>query len=222
MTPSKSVRALCRRFVRDEGGVASIIGVMMMILGLGLTILVVDAGHLYLAKRRLQSAVDAAALAAAGDPANASALAAKILTRNGYDTTATVETGQYTADPSIALANRFVAGAMVLNAVRVTKTIPSPEFFAGVLGMDQTATVAATATAARIPGVAYAAGTGLASLNNGALNQMLGALLGTNLSLSLVNYNGLASTNVDALTFLDQLATKVGVTAGTYGDLANA
>src|ERR1700742_4431970 len=123
MTPSKSVRALCRRFVRDEGGVASIIGVMMMILGLGLTILVVDAGHLYLAKRRLQSAVDAAALAAAGDPANATALAAKLLALNGFDTTATVETGQYTADDSLAVNDRFASGASPLNAVRVTKTI---------------------------------------------------------------------------------------------------
>lgn len=215
---------LYRRFVTDERGVASIIGVMLMILGLGLAVTVIDVGHLYLAKRRLQAAVDAAALAGDGDPTNASALVAKILTRNGYDATATVETGQYTADPSVPETGRFVPGAAgVGNAVRVTKTISSPEFFAGVLGMDTSADIQATATAARFPAVSFSVGTGLASLDAGMLNQLLGALLGTKLSLSLVNYQALVGANVDALTFLNALATQVNLTAGsTYGDLANA
>ena len=220
MRLSFPVRRLYRRFVTDERGVASIVGVMLMILGLGLAIVVIDSGHLYLAKRRLQSAVDAAALAGAGDPSNATALVAKILTKNGYDTTATVESGQYTADPSLPVTGRFAVAATG-NAVRVTKTITSPEFFAGVFGMDSSADIQATATAARIPAVSFAAGTGLASLDGGTLNQVLGALLGTNLSLTLVNYNALASANIDALTFLNQLATHVNANVGTYGDLAN-
>jgi uncharacterized membrane protein len=221
MTPSKFAHMLCHRFLRDDRGVASIVGVMLMILGLGFAIVVVDAGHLYLAKRRLQAAVDAAALAAAGDPASAGTLVAKMLGRNGYDTSATIEQGAYTADPSLAVNDRFASGATPMNAVRVTKTITSPEFFAGVLGMDSSADIAATATAARIPEVSFSAGTGLATLSNGALNQMLGALLGANLSLTAVNYNGLAAENIDALTFLNQLATAQGLSAGTYSDLAN-
>jgi uncharacterized membrane protein len=219
--PSNST-CLIARFAGDARGVVSIMAALLIVLGLGLSVLVADAGHLYLAKRRLQSAVDAAALSAAGDPTQAAALASASLTRNGFTTSATVETGTYTADPALAGSARFVAGAAAMNAVRVTKTMDTPTYFAGIFGLGLGSSVKATATATRLPGVAFAAGTGLATVSNGQINQLLGGLFGTTLNLSLVNYQALASTNVDALSFLNQLAAKVGVTAGTYGDLANA
>ena len=103
----------------------------------------------------------------------------------------------------------------------ITETVSTRGYLASVFGGNLLSNVAATATAARTPVVSFSAGTGLASLTNGQLNAVLGGLLGTTLSLSLVNYQALASTNVDALTFLDQLASQANVTAGTYGDLAN-
>src|SRR6185312_15531860 len=72
--PGLNLCALSRRFFRDRRGVASIFGVMVILTGFGFSVMVLDIGHLYLEKRRLQSAVDAAALAAAGDPTNASAI----------------------------------------------------------------------------------------------------------------------------------------------------
>lgn len=222
LRPSLNPCAHCKRLLRDEGGVVSIVAAMVTLLGLGLGVLTLDVGHLYLEKRRLQGAVDAAALAAAGDPANAATIAAHVLTNNGYPQTATVATGAYTADPTVPLASRLnIAPSAQKNAVRITETISTPGYLAGVLGGNLLSIVSATATATQSPVVSFSAGTGLASLSNGQLNAVLGGLLGTTLSFSLVNYQALANTNVDALTFLDQLAAQAGVTAGTYGDLAN-
>jgi uncharacterized membrane protein len=220
--PAPVCHALMTRFSRDERGVASLIGALMMVLGLAFAAITIDAGHLYLAKRRLQGAVDAAALAAAGDPADAAAIAARVLAANGYAQPATVVTGAYTPDPAIASSARFgTASGAQTNAVRVTQTITVTSFLASFLGAGGPSDIVATATASQIPLVSFAAGTGLADLDNGQLNAVLGGLLGTTLSLSLANYQALAATNVDALTFLDQLAAQAGVTAGTYGDLAN-
>ncbi|HEY4265595.1 MAG TPA: pilus assembly protein TadG-related protein [Micropepsaceae bacterium] len=221
--PGLNPYALLKRFARDTRGVASVVGALVAILGLSLSALTLDVGHLYLAKRQLQGAVDAAALAAAGDPVNANAIAARVLAANGYTQPATVIAGAYTADTSIPIANRLDTGSSAQrNAVRVTQTIAVTSILAPFLGANGSSNIAATATASQIPVASFAIGTGLATLQNGQLNALLGGLLGTTLSLSLVNYQGLASTNVDALTFLNQLAAQVGVTAGTYGDLANA
>jgi len=161
-------------------------------------------------------------LSAAGNPANAATIAARVLTNNGYPQTATVATGAYAADPTVPLASRINTGSSAQkNAVRITQTISTPGYLAGVFGGNLLSIVTATATATQTPVVSFSAGTGLASISNGQLNAVLGGLLGTTLSLSLVNYQALANTNVDALTFLDQLAIQAGGTAGTYGDLAS-
>jgi uncharacterized membrane protein len=223
LKPSLKLNDLFRRFLSDRRGVASILGAMAMLVGLGLSVMVIDTGHLYLEKRRLQSAVDAAALAAAGDPSNASAIVAHVLTDRGYAQAATVTTGAYSADTSLSVQNRFDANpASQQNAVRVNESMNTPSMLARVIGGAPQSTIVATATAAQIPVVSFSAGTGLATLSGGQINTVLGGLLGTTLSLSLVNYQALANVNVDALTFLNQLAAQAGVSAGTYGDLANA
>jgi uncharacterized membrane protein len=222
LRPSLKSCAHFKRFLADQNGVVSIVAVMVTLLGLGLGVLTLDVGHLYLEKRRLQGAVDAAALAAAGDPANATTIAAHVLTNNGYSQTAIVATGAYTADPTVPVASRInIDPSAQKNAVRITETISTPGYLAATIGGSMLSVITATATATQTPVISFAAGTGLASISNGQLNAVLGGLLGTTLSLSLVNYQALASTNVDALTFLDQLAAQASVTAGTYGDLAN-
>ena len=219
--PGLHLCALTRHFLGDRRGVASIMGAMIMLTGLGVSVMVLDVGHLYLAKRRLQSAVDAAALAAAGDPADANTIVAYVLTDRGYNQTATIATGAYSANSSLSMANRLdTSPAAQKNAVRVTVTISTPSVLARMVNGTAQSNVAATATASQIPVVSFSAGTGLATLSGGEINTVLGGLLGTTLSLSLANYQALASVNVDALTFLNQLAAQAGVSAGTYGDLA--
>jgi uncharacterized membrane protein len=217
------MRALVRDFARDERGVVSIIGIVLIILGLGFSVLVLDVGHLYLTKRRLQASVDAAALAAVGDPAMAGQVVTQSFARNGYeDTTATIEVGAYTPDPNLPTDQRFNASPQAQqNAVRITKSVAIPGFLTNIFGITALSTVHATATASRIPLVSFSAGTGLADIDAGTFNTVLGSLLGTTLTLQLANYQALASTNVDALTFLDQLAVHANTNVGTYGDLAN-
>jgi uncharacterized membrane protein len=223
LRPSLDPCARFKKLLHDECGVVSLMAAMVTLLGLGLSVLTLDVGHLYLEKRRLQGAVDAAALAAAGDPSNAAPIAARILANNGYAQPAVVITGAYTADSSLSVANRLNTDPSAQkNAVRITQTISTPGYLAGIFGGNVLSSIVATATATQTPVVSFSAGTGLATISNGQLNAVLGGLLGTTLSLSLVNYQALASTNVDALTFLDQLAAQAGVTAGTYGDLANS
>lgn len=218
------LRDLLRRFHRDERGVVSILGAFLILVGLGISVLVIDVGHLYLTKRRLQSAVDAAALAAAGNPSNATEIAQAILAQGGFSTSAlTVQPGLYTPDPGLSVTARLNTDPDAqANAVRVTNRIATPDFFAAIFNEGGQANIVATATAAQTPTVSFAAGTGLAQLSGGDINAVLGKLLGSNLSLSVINWQGLAGANLDALGLLNQLASQVGVTAGTYGDLANA
>lgn len=224
MIRPRSNACLFQRFAHDARGAVSVVAALMTVLGLSLSVLVLDAGNLYLTKRRLQAGVDAAALSAAGDPTQAATLAGNSLAANGFSRTATVESGIYTADPSLAESARFATAATGANAVRVTKTITTPSFIAGILGgtAGNASGVKATATAARLPGVSYAAGTSLASVDPNQINQVLGQLFQVG-TLHIVSYDGLANANVNALPFLSQLASQVGVSAGaTYGDLANA
>jgi len=210
------------RFCRDERGVISIVGAFFILLCFALGTVAIDAGHLYLAKRRLQAAVDASALAASVNPAMAEATVRGHLTREGYDDASlSVQVGDYAPDPSVAAGQRFGANAGSANAVRVTKSIQAPGFFSRMFAGDGESWITATAIAARIPTVSFSTGSGLADLSAGDLNRTLGALLGTTLNLTLADYNGLASANIDALTMLDQLAARAGLAAGTYDELAD-
>ena len=184
--PALRLCALSKRFIRDQRGIASIVAAMLMLLGLGLSVFTLDVGQLYLTKRRLQGAVDAAALAAAGDPTNAATIVAHVLADNGYAQSATIATGAYTPDPAIPVANRLdTTPSAQKNAVRVTESVSVQGYLASIFGGAMLSNVTATATAAQTPVVSFSAGTGLASITNGQLNAVLGGLLGTNLSLSL-------------------------------------
>src|SRR5262249_37744439 len=65
----------------------------------------------------------------------------------------------------------------------------------------------------------FAIGSRLVSLNGGLLNAMLGGMLGTNLSLSAMDYQSLVNARIDAFDFLSALATRVNLTGVTYNDL---
>jgi len=209
-------------FTRDQSGAVSVLTAISIAMLLAIAALVIDVGSLYFARRSLQSANDAAALAAVQDPSNAAAVAQAVLDRNGYTSVAlTVATGVYTPDETLSASQRFVISNDDVNAVRVGASIEKPGYFATLFGLSKLIPLATTSTAARLPTASFGAGTRLAELNGGVLNTVLGRLWGSNLSLTLVDYQSLVTTNVDALTFLNQLATDIHVT-GTYSALATA
>lgn len=59
------------------------------------------------------------------------------------------------------------------------------------------------------------------SSKSAALNLLLGKMLGGSLNLSAVGWQGLVDTNINLLSYLNQLAVDVNVSAGNYTELLN-
>ena len=224
-----SLMELLRRYRRDERGVVSVMAVGALVLSLAVAMIVIDAGAMLYARRDLQAATDAAALGAVRQLQSAEAAqaaAASIFDMNDYSTAGvTAVRGVYAADPSLAPEDRFTEESAIVepnpvfNAIRVTKSSQAPTYFARVFGFDALTEISTVSTAAYMKTVSFSAGTRVADVNLG--RQIFSGLLG--IDVGLINYETLADVNVDALPFLDALATKVGAQVGsdTYGDLLN-
>ena len=205
----------------------------------------VDYGYLTVQQRQLQAAADLAAIAAAADIASAEKSAAGYFALNhlpvavtGTDgatipavvtainsratpATALVERGRYTADPDIPPEDRFKPASADADAARVTLTRVS-DLFVATLFTPHPPLLSATGAAARSKTAGFSIGTRLASLNDGILNAVLGKLLGTNLSLKVMDYRALVDTDISVHPFLKAVATELDLTAGTYEDVLEA
>lgn len=227
-----------RRLRYDTNGVA---GPMIAVMSTSLLAaggLALDVGLYYMGNRDLRSATEAAALAAAMNPAQAQARAADYLVKNGYPASVlkSVQVGYYCANMRWSTASRFVGGSAPPadcpgassvggNAVQVVTTKPSRRFLTGVLGKAALIPdLTATASAARIDeaGLAITCDVVLASGITTSLvstvNTLLGALLDVRLNLSSPDVSALMEGNVDAGLFFDALARRQGF-QGTYGEL---
>jgi len=210
-------------WLRDERG-----GVAIMTAAFGglicvLAALAVDVGSISLKARQIQGAADLSAMAAAHDLAHADAAARATAAANLPDVQKVgVTKGVYVADPRIKPKERFNAGAAQPNAARVEVTAPAPLFFGRwVLNRDSIA-VRKSATAAipaGQPQAMFSIGSRLASLDGGLANTLLSALLGSQVSLNLMDYRALADAQINLLQFADVLATELDVTAGDYDAL---
>lgn len=201
-------------------------------------LLAVDSGRLYLEKRKLQSIADTAALEAANrggqcSPATtANDYAKENAARNGF-TVVAGDTSRGLAVTCGTLATNagnirvYTVSATQSDAVRVVATRSVITSIAsGIWGMFGGAPVAtqtvlsATAVAAYAPPVAQLSirsslGT-IDSTKSDLLNMLIGRLLGGTLTLNAASWKGLTDTNINLLSYLDQLALKLNVTAGDY------
>lgn len=211
-----------RRFWRDESGnMAMLFSVAFSLFGV-VGAVSIDTAMLFHESRMVQSVVDLAAITAASAPRDAQSLAQKVFSDAGYDIASglVVQSGRFEANAALAPDKRFVPDGTPLNAVRVSYQHPGTLYFGKTLAAAPI--VAAEGIAAVTPEVSFSVGSRLASLQGGVANALLGTLLGTTVSLSALDYAGLANTRVDALTFLDALAQRLHLTAGTYDDLLEA
>lgn len=222
-------RSVLRRFGKDESGVISVLGAMMLLLALAIAMIVVDTGALLYAKREQQAATDAAALGAVRQLDNPQAAAEAIFGLNDYATTNVQARGiYYVSDASRAPAARYfeigetasdgtVVDADNINAVRVRQLTDSPTYLARLFGFGNMTDIETVAIATLSKHVSFSAGTGLVDID--LAKQLLGDLLGV--SLNAINYEAIASTDVAALEFLDALAIRKGLDVGgkTYADL---
>ena len=216
------MRSHFRRFCNDERGNFAIMAAGLMTLVIGCAALGVDLGSIFTHRRRTQSTTDLAAIVAASNLGNATNAAIATVTKNKYPASdlVSVELGTYTANSAISPQARFVTPAVgTPNAARVTMTTQTPLYFAHYITGANQYNITTTATAATTQMASFAIGSRLLSVNGGLLNAILGSMLGTTLSLSVMDYNSLASANIDAFSFLSAVATRVNLTAGTYDQI---
>jgi uncharacterized membrane protein len=208
-----------RRFCSDERGNFAIMGAGLMTLIIGCAALGVDLGTIFADRRRTQSTTDLAAIVAASNLTNATNAATATVTKNSYPASAlvSVELGTYTANSAVSPQARFVTPAVgTANAARVTLNTQTPLYFAKFITGANQYTIKTSATATSTQMASFAIGSRLLSVNGGLLNAILGSMLGTTLSLSVMDYQSLASANIDAFSFLSAVATRANLTAATY------
>ena len=209
---------------RDRGGNVAILVALGAAMLMGAGAVGLDLGLVFQARRKAQGAADIAAMLAAVDTANADALARRSLADNGYGASAaTVATGLYDASLSGPPPDsRFSAGASPANAVRVAVATTVPVTFGRAVGLPGSVPIRVTGTAASAQFAAFTIGSGIAALDGGIANAVLGALLGAKLSLGAVDYNALLSARLDGLRLLDALGASLGLQAGSYTDVVQA
>ncbi|WNO54756.1 pilus assembly protein TadG-related protein [Stakelama saccharophila] len=215
MTPPATLR-------RDRRGTTAILvaGAMPMILGAAA--LAIDLGSARLDSRKLQGMADAAALAATADPANARPVARQIVAKTDWAQAVTVRTvrGSYSRSVDLAPAERFQPSASG-DAVRVSLSSRSPTFFARIFGADSIP-IARTATATRTKMASFSIGSRLLALDGGLLNAYLGALTGSDISLSVMDYEALAGADIDLLSYVDALHSSVDAQALTFDQVLDS
>lgn len=219
------MRALLKRFRTDQRGNIAIMSAGGMILAVCCAALGVDIGTIAADRRKTQAATDLAAIVAASNLSNASNAAKAAVTSNNYPASALVgvELGTYTASSAVAAQSRFVTPATgTANAARVSLQTATPLYFSHFFTGSNNFTIKTTATATTTAIASFSIGSRLASLNGGLLNSVLGSMLGTTLSLSVMDYNALLGARIDAFTFLSAMATRVGLTGVTYDTLLNS
>lgn len=209
-------------FLRDRSGNMAVLFATAFSLSGVIGAIAVDAAALYHERRMIQSAVDLAAISAARSPDRAEEIVAAVLTEAGFADQAglAVTVGRFEADASRAPGDRFVPNLTPANAVKVQFERPGTLHFAA--SFTQSPMIGASGLATVTPEVSFSLGSRLASLNGGIANALLSTLLGTSVSLSVMDYNGLAAARVDALSFLDALALEMGINAGSYDDILAA
>ncbi|MDX8538954.1 TadG family pilus assembly protein [Mesorhizobium abyssinicae] len=222
------------RLIADRRANFAVMAALSAPVALALTAFAVDEGALFNERRAAQSIVDLAAITAAANINNAEKAVLTALKDNGFNSVAvqkqgtTVEPtaskavvqvvpGRYSGVSSIAAGSRFEAGKLPYNAVQVSLKKKGTLYFGAM--MMKPPVIGTTATASAQAEAAFSVGSRLASLNGGVLNALLGGLLGTNISLSVMDYNALISADVDVLSFTDALATQLHLTGVSYSDV---
>ncbi|KQM66558.1 MULTISPECIES: pilus assembly protein TadG-related protein [unclassified Sphingomonas] len=212
-------RAIGRLAAARDGNVAMILAGGLTMLT-GTAVLGVDTATLYLEKRRLQGAADAAALAAAADLDNAGtrAQAAVALSPDNATRLVTMTPGRFTRDARLSVDARFLANGTPGNAAQVALQSRIQPVFARVFGYRDV-TIDARATAAQIDLAGFSIGTRLASVQGGLPGALLSQLAGSELSLSVMDYNALVSAQVDLLKTAELLRTGAGVQVASFDEV---
>ncbi|TGU92078.1 hypothetical protein EN794_038850 [Mesorhizobium sp. M00.F.Ca.ET.151.01.1.1] len=229
----KGIGRLARSMMGDRKANFAVMTALSAPVALALAAVAIDEASIYTERREAQAMVDLAAITAASNINNVNTAVVTTLTDNGMPgvvvqasgqtipaaagkTVVTVTQGRY-ASSTANVSQRFQAGVTPYNAVRVTLAKIPKRYFASSL--IPTPVIGTQATASMTPQATFSVGSRLLSVNGGILNALLSGLLGGNISLSVMDYNGLISADVSVLSFVSALGTQLNITAGTYSDV---
>ncbi|MBL8550613.1 MAG: hypothetical protein JNJ73_11570 [Hyphomonadaceae bacterium] len=208
-----------KRFLRARRGSVGVMTAVSGVVLVGFAAFATDVGAIYLDARRLQGAADLAAIAAAQNLPRADAAARATLRANGWrNAQVRVETGAYTPDPALRPQKRFAVGAARANAARVEVQSETPLYFGRFLVKEGRMTITRRATAAQSRLASFQIGSRLLSLRGGIANQLLSGLTGSQVNLSVMDYNALVSADVELLAYVDALRTRMNLEAATFGE----
>ncbi|WP_025111745.1 pilus assembly protein TadG-related protein [Pseudomonas sp. H1h] len=224
-----------------QHGAIGLMAAATLSLALVLMLLVVDTGRLYMEQRKLQRVVDSAALEAVSRGGNcqsgltAAAYAGQSAVRNGYtvDANNTLATTCGSVQTAASGLRAFTVDATQSSAIKVAASRTVTTSFAGGVQalftgspVSLNTTLNASAVAALpIPTVAQLnIRSTLASINtaqSSILNPLFSGLLGGNVNLTALGWDGLLNTDINLLSYLNQLAINLNVAAGNYTQLLN-
>lgn len=242
MAKPERMLSTARRFLREKSAQFAIMTAIMTPVAISLAAFAVDAGSLYLEKREAQGLADLAAITAAANLHNAETAALATLADNGVGNVVlgglksngqpefregnagpeiVILPGQYRADPQTDARVRFVANAEPRNAVKIIYKTVGTRHFAGALIPPPRIVVEAVAETSAA--ASFSVGSRLLALKEeGLINGLLSGLLGSRITLTVMDYRALLDADVHLLSFLDALAVEAGITAGTYQQVLDA
>ncbi|HVP84819.1 MAG TPA: pilus assembly protein TadG-related protein [Rhizomicrobium sp.] len=208
-----------RFFLRNKRGAISVITALSLTVLIAFTAGAVDFGNVFLHARQLQGMADLAAMAAANDLTHAQAAATATAQANNWDAPITtgVTTGIYQPVASIAVDKRFTPdNTTAKNAAQVTLKSSAPLYFASLILGRSSLSLTRTATAARAELASFSIGSRLLSLQGGIANSVLSALLGSSVNLSVMDYNALASAQVDLFQYSNAMKSRLNLQAASF------
>ena len=235
-----SRRSQCRGPARQRGAIG-LMAAATLSLALVLMLLMVDTGRLYMEQRKLQRLVDNAALEAVSRGGNclpgltAAAYAGQSAARNGFvadannvlvvdcGTLVTASSGlrTFSVDATQAVAVKVAAN----HSVTTSFAGGVQSLFSGTPFNLNTVLYASAVAARPQPTVAQLnIRSNLANIStaqSNILNPLFSGLLGGNVNLTALGWNGLLNTDINLLSYLNQLAINLNVAAGNYTQLLN-
>ena len=223
-----------KRFLWDRRANFAVLTALGAPIAIALCAVAIDEGSLFTERRAAQSLTDIAAITAAANIGKAEAAVLLTLRDNGIanaeiDATGTRPPGDRTLvkvvtghhSKAAALGSRFrPGGSPPFNAVQVSMRKTGALYFGSALMASPV--IVTTAVASAPAEAAFSVGSGLVDIDterSPILNAVLGGLLGTNLSLKAVDYKALARADINVLSFVDGLATRLNLTGVSYDDV---
>jgi uncharacterized membrane protein len=224
-----------------QRGAIGLMAAATLSLAVVMLLLVVDTGRLYMEQRKLQRVVDNAALEAVSRGGNclpglsAASYAGQSAVRNGYivDASNTLATTCGTLVTAATGLRTFAVDATQAAAVKVVASRTVTTSFAGGVQALFSATPVSLNTTLNASAVAAKPQPTVAQLNirsnlatidtaqSNILNPLFSGLLGGNVNLTALGWDGLLNTDINLLKYLDQLAINLNVAAGNYTQLLN-